>query len=207
MQRVRQDLLGCRSTCHCERQRQGKTSEAGRGMSGNNRIEELCAKEDIRDCLRRYARGVDRADRDLLKGTYWPEATESHAGRFEGLAHDFVEGVLPQLLEGKGLAQKLLGQSYIELLGEHANVETYFFSYNRIKNKADVFIDLFVGGRYLDKMERRNSEWRVAKRIVVFDWFREGAAYDYQAGILGNKRTMGNIAPIDPVYELHSKKT
>ena len=104
-------------------------------LSGNNRIEELCAKEDIRDCLRRYARGVDRADRDLLKGTYWPEATESHAGRFEGLAHDFVEGVLPQLLEGKGLAQKLLGQSYIELLGEHANVETYFFSYNRIKNK------------------------------------------------------------------------
>jgi hypothetical protein len=176
-------------------------------MGATQRLEELCAKEDIRDCFRRYARGVDRADRDLLRSAYWPDATESHAGRFEGLGYDFIENVLPQLLEGKGLAQKLLGQSYIELLGDHANVETYFFSYNRIKNRTNDLIDLFVGGRYLDKMQRRDSEWRIAARIVVFDWFREGAAYDYEAGILGNKRTMGSIRPFDPVYELHSKKT
>jgi len=175
-------------------------------MNGTRRLEELCAKEDIRDCLCRYARGVDRADRDLLRSAYWPEATENHGGRFEGLGYDFIENVLPQLVEGKGLAQKLLGQSSIDILGEHANVETYFFSYNRIKNKANTLIDLFVGGRYLDKMERRGNEWRVAKRTVVFDWFREGPAYDYEAGILGNKRMMGKLGPFDPVYELYSKK-
>jgi SnoaL-like protein len=171
----------------------------------SKRLEALCAKDDIRDCLSRHARGVDRVDRDLLRGAYWPDATESHAGRYDGPAYEFIDSLLPQLLEGQGSAQKLLGQSYIELHDARAAVETYFASYNRMRNKASALIDVFVGGRYLDAMVRRGDEWRIARRVVVFDWFRESAAYDYEAGLLGNKRNMGKVAPLDAVYELFSR--
>lgn len=32
--------------------------------------------------------------------------------------------------------------------------------------------DVFVGGRYIDKFERRDGEWKIAKRQGVHDWFR-----------------------------------
>jgi hypothetical protein len=33
----------------------------------NARLQELCDRADIRDCMYRYARGMDRLDRALLK--------------------------------------------------------------------------------------------------------------------------------------------
>ncbi|HBF89936.1 MAG TPA: hypothetical protein DDX09_02110, partial [Hyphomonas atlantica] len=53
------------------------------------KIEELWAREAIRDCLFRYARGIDRADEAMLRSAYWPDGTDHH-GPYQGSASGFV---------------------------------------------------------------------------------------------------------------------
>ncbi|MCB2109209.1 MAG: nuclear transport factor 2 family protein, partial [Rhodobacteraceae bacterium] len=44
--------------------------------TSQERIAALLDKEEIRDVLMRYGRGVDRADADLLRSCYHPDAIE-----------------------------------------------------------------------------------------------------------------------------------
>ena len=46
-------------------------------------IDELLAKQEIRDALMRYSRGIDLLDPDLVKSAYHPDAYDDH-GTFKG---------------------------------------------------------------------------------------------------------------------------
>ena len=46
-------------------------------------IAELWDREQIRQCLHRYARGVDRFDRELILSAFHPDALDEH-GKFVG---------------------------------------------------------------------------------------------------------------------------
>ena len=48
----------------------------------------------IQDVLNKHSRGVDRADGELLKTAYWPDAEVAY-GAYNGPAHPFCES-LPQ---------------------------------------------------------------------------------------------------------------
>ena len=39
-----------------------------------------------------------------------------------------------------------------------------------------VLHDVVLGGRYVDRFEKRNEEWRIARRSVIGDWFRSTAS-------------------------------
>ena len=49
-----------------------------------------------------------------------------------------------------------------------AHCETYFQAFHSIPRTRGGASDLFVGGRYVDRFEKRNGEWRVAHRTLVF---------------------------------------
>ena len=53
----------------------------------------------------------------------------------------------------------------IELNGDIAEVETYGFAAGREPSQTALF-----GGRYLDRFERRNGVWKIARRTYVLDW-------------------------------------
>ena len=55
--------------------------------------DDLIAREQIRDVVYRYARGVDRRDFALVRGCYHPDATDDH-GRFVGNGWEFAERVV-----------------------------------------------------------------------------------------------------------------
>jgi 3-phenylpropionate/cinnamic acid dioxygenase small subunit len=56
----------------------------------------------------------------------------------------------------------------IELDGDVARCESYSIVIVRIrKDGGDV--DWLHAGRYVDRFERRNGEWRIAYRTVVYD--------------------------------------
>jgi hypothetical protein len=56
-------------------------------------LDVLVAKDQIRDVLYRYARGVDRKDEALLKSCYHPDGIDAHWS-FIGNGHDFAEEIL-----------------------------------------------------------------------------------------------------------------
>jgi hypothetical protein len=151
--------------------------------TGTADLEWLINREKIRDCLARLSRGLDRRDADLIKGCYWPEATDDH-GVFIGSAAEFLNWVVPGF-PAMRLTLHTLGQSLIEVRGTTAVVETHVTTYHRIDvNGQDR--DIVVGSRYLDRMEQRNREWRIAHRKMVYDWLRDfGQSIDWSQGLLG----------------------
>ena len=141
----------------------------------------------IREMLTRYCRAVDRCDLELLKSVYWPEASDDHIV-FVGNALEFADFVIPLLKEHTECTQHLIGNIWIQLRGDAACSETYVQAYHRLPRQGG---NVFVGGRYLDRLERRNGEWRIAERKFVMDWEQNGAA------LLGGEENVRRLLSVD----------
>lgn len=130
-------------------------------------IDRLLDRMAIHDVLTRYSRAIDRCDIDLLKSVYWPEATDDH-GVFNGDAHAFAEFIIPLLATNHSTMHALCNM-YVELGEGEARSETYVIAYHDVDADAGRE-DLIIGGRYLDRLEKRGGEWRIIRRQFVMDW-------------------------------------
>jgi len=140
-------------------------------------------RERIRDCLARLARGEDRRDAALISASYWPDSTSDY-GVFAGNFDEYLAWVVPGS-PAIPVTQHLLGQSHIELSGDTARVETQVFSYHRV-DFGNEHRDTVIGGRYLDRFEKRGGEWRIAERTMLYDWHQDfGVAVDWSQGVMG----------------------
>ena len=143
----------------------------------------LVEREKIRLCIARIARGEDRRDRELIRTSYWPDSTVDF-GIFDGNFEKYLAWVAPGSPAVR-LTQHVLGQTVIELNGNAALAETHVTAYHRI-NMGQEERDVVIGGRYLDRMERRGGEWRIAKRVMLYDWYQDfGVSIDWSKGVLG----------------------
>jgi len=155
-------------------------------MDGLKRdLQVLMDREKIRDCLARLSRGLDRRDAALVRGGYWPEATEDE-GVFCGSVQEFLHWVVPGA-PAMRLTLHTLGQSLIDLRGTGAVVETHVTAYHRV-DSGGADRDVFLGGRYLDRMEKRGAEWRIIHRTLLYDWLGDaGPSVDWANGAFGMK--------------------
>lgn len=170
-------------------------------MSPESKLLELWDREMIRDCLYRYCRGIDRADVALIRSAYWPDGTDSH-GSYKGSAEGFVEWAVQALpVIERGIHQ--IHNVLIELRGQQAAVESYFTALQRQPNSSGRIVDVNMAGRYVDRFEKRGEEWRVADRIVVFDWHEERPPQaGSEAERFGARTPIGSRWPDDPIYRL-----
>ena len=134
-------------------------------------VRELLDRQAILDCLNRYNRGVDRCDEDLLLSAYHEDATECH-GTFTGPPAEFARSIRPAQANWAG-SQHHITNHLVEIEGDVAHAETYFLVLSQRRGESTVG---FVGGRYLDRLERREGDWRIALRVVVIDVGADAAA-------------------------------
>ena len=139
--------------------------------ANDDKLRRMLAREEIRDVLANYARGVDRGDAALLKSCYHPDGVEEHGGNYTGNAMDYVDAAVPRILK-MGPMQHLLGSSHFEFDGDTAFVETYVWTFLRVKT-PNGDRDTFTGGRLFDRFEHRDGTWKIAHRRTIFDWNRD----------------------------------
>ncbi|MEL7028794.1 MAG: nuclear transport factor 2 family protein [Pseudomonadota bacterium] len=148
-------------------------------------IQALADKEAIREAVYTYCRAVDRRDEELLQTCFHPGATHEH-GDFKGRSTDFI-GFAFKFLSVLRETQHLVGNILIDLRGETAVSEAYWTAFHRIpasETAAEIFgprdgeQDWIVGGRYIDRFEKRDGVWRIADRLGVHDWQRFEPAAD-----------------------------
>ena len=143
----------------------------------------LLEREKIRDCIVRLARGEDRRDPAAITAAYWPDSTTDY-GVFRGSFDEYLAWVTPGS-PAIPVTQHVLGQSLIELDGETALVETHVTSYHRI-DMGEEHRDTVIGGRYLDRLEKRGRAWRIAERTMLYDWYQDfGQSIDWSQGVMG----------------------
>jgi hypothetical protein len=138
-------------------------------------VRDLAARRDIHDAIQRYMRAQDRLLPELHLSAFHEDAYVD-CGLYAGPAAGFVEFAQGFLRELKG-SQHLIGQVQIKLDGDVADGEAYFIAWHRVVEEGEEK-DLFIAGRYVDRYEKRNGEWRIAKRRELIDWARTDPAAD-----------------------------
>lgn len=129
-------------------------------------ITELWNREQIRQCLHRYARGVDRFDRELILSAFHSDAVDEH-GKFVGTPEEFVDWALHLHGTAQLSHQHCLLNHWCDLDGDTAHAETYFM-FTAMNHKGNPLT--IGGGRYIDRLEKRDDMWRIAARVTLRDW-------------------------------------
>lgn len=144
----------------------------------------LADRARIQDMMTRYARGVDRRDWELVRSVFFENATSDHSD-FKGTRDEFVDWIR-QRHETIARSGHYLCNCTIDFQSDNwAVVETYFIARMRMgpetgghramlvedgrdRPQSDLIVE--VCGRYADRFEKRGGDWRVARRITIFDF-------------------------------------
>jgi hypothetical protein len=151
-----------------------------------------------------YCRAGDRLDIPLLRSVYHPDATVEH-GVFDGSATGFCDFVEKVVVTGSlyKVTHHSLTNITIDLHGDWAHVESYVTPYHYREDDSGRF-DEFIGGRYVDRFERRGGVWKIAHRATVYEWSRVEPAtqrfWEQSQWGGGDQFIRGRRDRTDPVY-------
>ena len=137
------------------------------GASLEQTVRRLADKDEIRDCLYRYARGIDRIERDLIESAFHDGAVIEFGKLFSGSLQDFLD-VSISVQKRQTQCQHIIGNILIELDGDVARVESYEVARHKTP-MGDRVVDMVLCTRFLDRFERRNSRWGIVSRRKVLD--------------------------------------
>lgn len=138
----------------------------------------------IQDLMYRWCRAVDRLDKQGMLDIFHPGAIDSH-GPYIGPAEGLVDWILVRH-KPIAVSSHFIGNLLIEFVTEDvALVESYVRTIQQYppEGKAqlaqltggatgnpETATDMFTSSRYMDRVERRNGEWRIARRDLIQDW-------------------------------------
>jgi hypothetical protein len=129
-------------------------------------IQELSDRTEILECMHRYTRGMDRLDRALVLSAYHDDAVDDHIG-YSGPVEGFVDWAFEYH------ATQIRHQHYItnhsvEIDGDEAHTETYYLFIGTERTEGAPLT--VFGGRYVDRLERREGRWAIVVRRCLVEW-------------------------------------
>jgi hypothetical protein len=129
------------------------------------KLEYLLDRQHILDCLTRVSRGIDRFDRDSYLSGFHSDAVID-VGALVGRPEEvYAKGVELHAHGQSSTLHNLLNHS-CEINGDIAHAETYFLFTGRNRDETN----WAAGGRYVDRLERRDGTWRIAFRCTTLEW-------------------------------------
>lgn len=135
-------------------------------------LEALLAERAIEQALLRYARGVDRMDRDLAASAFHPDAEISLGGSRAG--REATLDLVFSLIAQRSMTMHYLTNVFVELDPtdpSRARTETYGIAFQRSGDEPPKG-NIISGFRYVDVVTCRNGDWRVLHRLTVSEWQR-----------------------------------
>ncbi|HWT91694.1 MAG TPA: nuclear transport factor 2 family protein [Solirubrobacteraceae bacterium] len=130
-------------------------------------LADLADREAVRACLLRYGRGIDRADEQLARSAFHPDATVeiSDAGGATQV-DDLVATAAPRLS-----SQHYISNAVVQVDGDAARSESSYLSVlATVANDDAPSRVTFAGGRCVDRLQRREGTWAIAHRTLIVEW-------------------------------------
>lgn len=148
-------------------------------MTGN--ASDLWAENAIRDVQRRYCRGVDRLDYAMVRACFHPDADLDY-GFYKGGVDGFMK-VAEEGLASYSATTHFIGNQLVELDGDAAWAEHYVIAYHRCPAEGGTpEHDFICNFRYVDRLEWRGGEWKIARRVLLVDSWRRQPLPDLGPG-------------------------
>jgi hypothetical protein len=120
----------------------------------------LMDRSAILDCISAHSRGHDRHDVDLINAAYHPDGVDEH-GYAVTPAAEYAAWINPVHAAGSQVHTHNITTHLCEIDGDTAHCESYVLVC--LLNHDGVTARL-ISGRYLDRLERRDGEWKIAVR-------------------------------------------
>jgi len=165
-------------------------------------VDELIARAEITDVIQRLARGTDRLNRQLMASCYHPDGFDDHNSfRGSGTSHTQSANSVCEVLPHFAATTHFIALPHIRLQGDVALVDTYCVAHHVSRPGDDgMASDMVMGLRYVDRFERRDGVWLIARRVCAFDWnytvpFDPAATFQWDEDF-----TVGRRDRNDPTY-------
>lgn len=148
----------------------------------------LEARAEIADVIAAYAHAIDRRRWAMMEHLFHEDA-EFRFGTVAGPWRDFV-GQARAIIDPCLATQHQLGQVQYGFESDLVcHTETYMTAMHTVPAGypvTEVFPDkgrpysAVIAGRYVDRFEKRDNRWRIARRTGLYDWreFREVEGVD-----------------------------
>ena len=128
-------------------------------------VRHLKDRQDILDCIQRESRARDRQDVAQINGCWWPEGVDEH-GPVITAAPDYAA----RANMGHGMMFHMTSHNITnhlcEIQGDTAHCESYVIGGLHWLKQEKTSIAF---GRYLDRLEKRNGEWRMLVRKCTIE--------------------------------------
>jgi hypothetical protein len=129
----------------------------------------LLDKQAITEGLYRYCRSMDRMDKDLFRRTFHPDLFAQYAPNLIlRSAEEFIEWMWAHHRKYHNHSHQV-SNILIEVNGEQAGSESYVHARLTRRLPNGRFELMTVMGRYIDRWEKRNGEWKIAHRRYLHD--------------------------------------
>lgn len=135
-------------------------------------VRQLKDRQDILDCITREARGRDRHDVALTRSCYWDDGFDEHGPHITP-APDYPERANAGHAAFFAATSHNITNHSCEIDGDTAHCETYVVGGLL---SGDMQTCKIAPGRYIDRLERRDGEWRILYRRCIVDMVIEGSA-------------------------------
>jgi hypothetical protein len=123
-------------------------------------VQYLLDRNAILDCITRHARGCDRHDVDLISSAYHEDGVDEHGFAINS-GPDYGEWANKTHAETSIVHTHNITTHSCEIDGDTAHAESYVIV---VLIGPDGGSAQFITGRYLDRLERRDDQWRIAVR-------------------------------------------
>lgn len=129
------------------------------------RLDQMLDRQDILDCLTRFSRGMDRFDREIFLSAFHPDAVIA-AGVYVGGPEPLYAWASDLHSQGQIATHHNLLNHTCQIDGEVAHAETYYLFVGRNRDDSN----WIAGGRYIDRLEKRDGVWKIALRTNAIEW-------------------------------------
>ena len=141
----------------------------------------MADERELNQLLIRYCRGVDRCDEALLRSCYHPDSFDDH-GTFKGTGWEFAADIMRRH-PAQPLGQHVLTNVTLDVRGDIAFGESYVEM--RTTGADGQLVSGF--GRYVDKFERRDGEWKILHRRVTVEGLSGASGFKTDDFVQGRK--------------------
>ena len=151
----------------------------------------------IDDALRSYCRGIDRLDAASVEAAFHPGAVLVDYGPTPTTIETFVTNALASLGRRFVATQHRLSNVTVEVDGDAARVEAYVHATHVEVTDTGRRLHTFLG-RYIDRFERREGDWRIVHRTLRNDW---SSVQDMGEPMSGSYVPSGRAGTPDPWFD------
>ncbi|MBL7547260.1 nuclear transport factor 2 family protein [Frankia sp. AgB1.9] len=123
-------------------------------------------RQDILDCVNKQSRGHDRHDVELMTSVLHSDGIDEHGSVSNvGAAYGPWSNKQHSMVFADHLHN--ITTHTCEIDGDVAHAESYVIGTMVARDDKTL---AFMGGRYLDRLERRDGVWKIALRRCTIEW-------------------------------------